>query len=53
MLAVGSASVVVYYCNCSSAFCSPLTEPRHEKTWLLEFPTRSDSIWPAQLQKLA
>ena len=29
------------------------TEPRHEKTRLREFPTRSDSNWPAQLQKLA
>ena len=28
-------------------------EPRHEKTCLREFPTRSDSNWPAQLQKLA
>ena len=27
--------------------------PRHEKTCLREFPTRSDSNWPAQLQKLA
>ena len=30
-----------------------LYEPRHEKTCLREFPTRSDSNWPAQLQKLA
>ena len=30
-----------------------LNEPRHEKTCLWEFPTRSDSNWPAQLQKLA
>ena len=28
-------------------------EPRHENTCLPEFPTRSDSNWPAQLQKLA
>ena len=28
-------------------------EPRHEKTCLREFPTRSGSNWPAQLQKLA
>ena len=28
-------------------------EPRHEKTCLREFPTRSDSNRPAQLQKLA
>ena len=28
-------------------------EPRHEKTCLREFSTRSDSNWPAQLQKLA
>ena len=28
-------------------------EPRQEKTCLREFPTRSDSNWPAQLQKLA
>ena len=28
-------------------------EPRHEKTCLREFPIRSDSNWPAQLQKLA
>ena len=28
-------------------------EPLHEKTCLPEFPTRSDSNWPAQLQKLA
>ena len=28
-------------------------EPRHEKTCLRVFPTRSDSNWPAQLQKLA
>ena len=28
-------------------------EPRHEKTCPREFPTRSDSNWPAQLQKLA
>ena len=28
-------------------------EPRHEKTCLREFPTKSDSYWPAQLQKLA
>ena len=28
-------------------------EPRHEKTWLRVFPTRSDSNWPAQPQKLA
>ena len=27
-------------------------EPRHEKMCLREFPTRSDSNWPAQLQKL-
>ena len=30
-----------------------MIEPRHEKTCLREFPTRSDSNWPAQLQKLA
>ena len=29
-----------------------LCEPCHEKTCLREFPTRSDSNWPAQLQKL-
>ena len=28
-------------------------EPRHEKTCLREFPTWSDSNWPAQLQKIA
>ena len=28
-------------------------EPCHEKTCLREFPVRSDSNWPAQLQKLA
>ena len=28
-------------------------EPCNEKTCLREFPTRSDSNWPAQLQKLA
>ena len=28
-------------------------EPRHEKTCLRVFPTRSDSNWPTQLQKLA
>ena len=28
-------------------------EPCHEKTCLREFPTRLDSNWPAQLQKLA
>ena len=28
-------------------------EPRHEETCLREFPTRSGSNWPAQLQKLA
>ena len=28
-------------------------EPRHKKTCLREFPTRSDSNWPAQLRKLA
>ena len=26
--------------------------PRHEKMCIREFPTRSDSNWPAQLQKL-
>ena len=30
-----------------------IIEPRHEKTCLREFSTRSDSNWPAQLQKLA
>ena len=30
-----------------------LYEPRHEKTCLREFPTGSDSNWPAQLQKLS
>ena len=30
-----------------------LSEPRHEKTCLREFPTRSDSNRPAQPQKLA
>ena len=30
-----------------------IAEPRHEITCLREFPTRSDSNWPAQLQKLA
>ena len=30
-----------------------IIEPRHEKTCLREFPTRSGSNWPAQLQKLA
>ena len=29
-----------------------LLEPRYEKTCLREFPTRTDSNWPAQLQKL-
>ena len=28
-------------------------EPRHEKTCLRKFPTKSDSNWLAQLQKLA
>ena len=28
-------------------------KPLHEKTCLREFPTRSDSKWPAQIQKLA
>ena len=28
-------------------------EPRHKKTCLWEFPTKSDSDWSAQLQKLA
>ena len=28
-------------------------EPRYEKTCLRDFPTRSDSNWSAQLQKLA
>ena len=32
---------------------SPVYEPLHEKTCLREFPTRSGSNWPAQLQKLA
>ena len=32
---------------------SNIIEPRHEKTCLREFPTRSDSNRPAQLQKLA
>ena len=30
-----------------------INEPRHEKTCLREIPSRSDSNWPAQLQKLA
>ena len=30
-----------------------VSEPRHDKMCLREFPTRSDSNWPAQLQKLA
>ena len=34
-------------------FESKTFEPRHEKMCLREFPTRSDSNWPAQLQKLA
>ena len=29
------------------------SEPGHEKTCLREFPTRPDSNWPVQLQKLA
>ena len=29
-----------------------INEPRHEKTYLREFPTTSDSNWLAQLQKL-
>ena len=37
----------------SSSNNTELNEPRHEKTCLREFPTRSDSNWPAQLQKLA
>ena len=28
-------------------------EPRHDKTCFREFPTKSNSNWPAQLQKLA
>ena len=32
---------------------SNLIEPCHEKMCLREFPARSDSNWPAQLQKLA
>ena len=28
-------------------------EPRHDKTCLREFPTRPDTNWPAQPQKLA
>ena len=35
------------------SFLSLTNEPRHEKTCLREFPTGSDSNWPAQLQKLA
>ena len=30
-----------------------INDPRHEKMCRREFPTRSDSNWPAQLQKLA
>ena len=33
-------------------FCK-LFEPRHDKTWLQEFPTRRDANQPAQPQKLA
>ena len=47
----------VHFCLCMP-FCfvdfQPYNriEPRHEKTCLREFPTKSDSYWPAQLQKL-
>ena len=37
-------------CGC---FSPKTYKPRHEKTCLWEFPTRSDSNWPAQLEKLA
>ena len=30
-----------------------IIEPRHDKTCLREFPTRPDTNWPAQPQKLA
>ena len=44
-------------CLCCCLFCAlfPVIvfEPRHDKTCLREFPTRSDSNWHAQLQKLA
>ena len=36
-----------------SLACLIRYEPRHEKMCLREFPTRSDSNWPVQLQKLA
>ena len=41
-----------HYC-CSTQNSVKTYEPRHKKTCLWEFPTRSDSNWPAQLQKLA
>ena len=33
--------------------CENAYEPRHDKTCLRESPTRPDTNWPAQLQRLA
>ena len=41
------------YCSQKLSIFVKTHEPRHEKTCLREFPTRSDSNWPAQLQRLA
>ena len=35
------------------ALADLLLKPRHDKTCLREFPTRPDTNWPAQPQKLA
>ena len=45
----GKYSVLKY----TEASTVQIYEPRHEKMCLREFPTRSDSNRPAQLQKLA
>ena len=40
-------------CFSNDGYAIIKVEPRYEKTCLREFPTRTDSNWPAQLQKLA
>ena len=46
-------NTIIMVLDCLPVFTVNKIEPRRDKTCLREFPTRSDTNRPAQLQKLA
>ena len=44
---------IIFFDDCLVSKTSHKNEPRHDKMCLWEFPTRPETNWPAQPQKLA